>query len=65
MTFREDFLTVLFRYFDVDSNSLITDKDIIEAFHKNGKDLDLHEAKKIIKSNPTSHGLGGFTFPYF
>lgn len=65
MTLREDFLTVLFRYFDVDSNNIITDKDIIEAFHKNGKELDIHEAKKIIKSNSTSYGLGGFTFPYF
>ena len=54
MTLREDFLTVLFRYFDVDSNNIITDRDIIEGFHKNGKELDIHEAKKIIKSNPSS-----------
>jgi len=65
MTLREDFLTVLFRYFDVDSNNIITDIDIIEAFHKNGKELDIYEAKKIIKTNPTSKGLGGFNFPYF
>jgi Ca2+-binding EF-hand superfamily protein len=65
MTIRDDFLTILFRYFDVDSNSLITDKDIVEAFHKNGKEINIREAKKIIKSNQSSHDYGGFTFPLF
>ena len=65
MTLREDFLTVLFRYFDVDSNQLVTERDIVEAFNKNGKIIEANEVKKIVKSNPSSHASGGFNFPSF
>lgn len=32
---REDFMTVVFRYFDLDANGLITEQDIAQALRYN------------------------------
>ncbi len=61
---REDFMTVLFRYFDVDSNEVISHQDIAQALRSNGKEMDAQDVKRLINSS-SSHGLGGLSFHSF
>ncbi len=47
---REDFMTALFKYFDIDSNGLITQQDICLAFNKGGRYISEKDAKTFIKT---------------
>ena len=63
ISFRDDLITALFKYFDVDGNGLITQEDISHAFNKCGRYIDVKDAKTFIKS-VTANGLNGFNQPY-
>jgi hypothetical protein len=63
ISIRDDFITGLFRYFDVDGNGLITYQDISHAFNKSGRYIDVKDAKAFIKST-ISNSFNGFNQPH-